>query len=103
MSIFFFSPRGKKGNGDPFCLKRSEFMKFSLVVAEGVHAGKVIPIATDQFLIGRDPHCNLRPASPAISKQHCGFFVRADKVVLLDYGSTNGTLVNGVQIAGEHE
>jgi pSer/pThr/pTyr-binding forkhead associated (FHA) protein len=78
-------------------------MKLSLVVAQGVHTGKVIPIGTIQFLIGRDPHCNLRPASPAVSKQHCGIFVRGDKVVLKDYGSTNGTCVNGEQVADELE
>jgi len=79
------------------------FMKISLVVAQGVHSGKTIPITTSQFLIGRDPHCNLRPASPAVSKQHCGIFLRDDKVVVQDYGSTNGTLINGTQIVGEQQ
>jgi pSer/pThr/pTyr-binding forkhead associated (FHA) protein len=78
-------------------------MKISLVVAQGVHSGKSIPIAAEQFLIGRDPHCNLRPASPSISKQHCGIIIRGEKVFLHDYGSTNGTVVNGQQVAGEIE
>ncbi|MCE9534577.1 MAG: FHA domain-containing protein [Planctomycetes bacterium] len=78
-------------------------MKVSLVVAQGVHAGKIIPIATASFLIGRDPHCNLRPASPAISKQHCGIFTNGAKVVARDYGSTNGTFINGEQVSGERE
>jgi pSer/pThr/pTyr-binding forkhead associated (FHA) protein len=78
-------------------------MKISLVVAQGVHSGKVIPVNSVQFLIGRDPHCNLRPASPAGSKQHCGIFLREGKVVVQDYGSTNGTLINGAQVVGERE
>jgi pSer/pThr/pTyr-binding forkhead associated (FHA) protein len=78
-------------------------MKVSLVVAQGVHNGKVIPVGAAQFLIGRDPHCNLRPASPAISKQHCGILVRDGKVFVVDYGSTNGTSVNGEPVAGERE
>jgi pSer/pThr/pTyr-binding forkhead associated (FHA) protein len=78
-------------------------MKVMLVVAQGVHTGKVIPIGTAQFLIGRDPHCNLRPASPSISKQHCGIFIRGNNVFVQDYGSTNGTCVNGEQVAGEQE
>ena len=78
-------------------------MKISLVVAQGVHAGKTIPITSPQFLIGRDPHCNLRPASPAISKQHCGILVREGKVFVQDYGSTNGTSVNGEPVTGERE
>jgi predicted component of type VI protein secretion system len=76
-------------------------MKVSLVVASGVHQGKVIPIASPQFLIGRDPGCQLRPASQAISKQHCAILVRDGKVFVKDYGSTNGTLVNDGLVKGE--
>jgi pSer/pThr/pTyr-binding forkhead associated (FHA) protein len=87
----------------PIELPEVEFMKVSLVVAQGVHAGKTIPITSPQFLIGRDPHCNLRPASPAISKQHCGVFIRDGKVFVQDYGSTNGTSINGEPVSGERE
>lgn len=75
-------------------------MKVSLVVADGVHQGKVIPIKVAQFIIGRDPKCHLRPSSPSISKQHCVFFVTGDKVVLRDLGSTNGTFVNEQPLQG---
>lgn len=78
-------------------------MKVSLVVASGVHQGRVIPIAGAQFLIGRDPQCQLRPASPAISKQHCGLYVRGGKVFLKDFGSTNGTFLNDEQLPAEAE
>src|SRR5262245_59832859 len=69
-------------------------MKVSLVVASGAHQGKVIRLTRPQFLIGRDPQCNLRPASQATSKRHCGVLVRDGKVYVKDYGSTNGTTVN---------
>jgi len=78
-------------------------MKLSLVVAQGVHAGKVIPVTSTEFVIGRDPLCQLRPASPAISKQHCALTVRDAKAFVRDCGSTNGTFVNGEQVAGERE
>jgi predicted component of type VI protein secretion system len=78
-------------------------MKLSLVVAQGVHAGKVIPVAGPEFVIGRDPQCQLRPASPAISKQHCALSVRGNQVFVRDCGSTNGTFVNDEQVAGERE
>jgi pSer/pThr/pTyr-binding forkhead associated (FHA) protein len=78
-------------------------MKLSLVVAQGVHAGKVIPCTTGEFVIGRDPQCQLRPASPAISKQHCALTVRGDKAYVRDCGSTNGTFINGEQVAGDRE
>jgi len=69
-------------------------MKVSLVVASGVHQGKVIPIIGQQFLVGRDAQCQLRPASQAISKRHCGVILRDGKVYVRDFGSTNGTSVN---------
>ena len=78
-------------------------MKLSLVVAQGVHAGKVIPVTSTDFVIGRDPQCQLRPASPAISKQHCALTVRDAKAFVRDCGSTNGTFINGEQVAGERE
>jgi pSer/pThr/pTyr-binding forkhead associated (FHA) protein len=78
-------------------------MKLSLVVAQGVHTGKVIPVTSAEFVIGRDPQCQLRPASPAVSKQHCGLSVRDGKVFVRDCGSTNGTFINGEQIAAERE
>ena len=67
-------------------------MKVSLVVASGAHEGKVIQITGPQFLIGRNPQCHLRPASQAISKNHCGVLVRDGKVYVKDFGSTNGTI-----------
>ena len=76
-------------------------MKVSLVVASGVHQGKVVPIVGSQFLVGRDPQCQLRPASQAVSKQHCAVLVRDGKVYLKDFGSTNGTVLNEAIVQGE--
>jgi pSer/pThr/pTyr-binding forkhead associated (FHA) protein len=78
-------------------------MKLRLVVASGVHAGKAIPINAPQFIIGRDPQCQLRPASPAISKRHCALMIRGDQVFVRDFGSTNGTFVNDQVVEGEVE
>ena len=78
-------------------------MKLSLVVAEGVHKGKAIPVAVAEFVIGRDEDCQLRPSSPAVSKRHCSLMVKGDSVFVQDFGSTNGTFVNGEPVAGETE
>ncbi|HLW63811.1 MAG TPA: FHA domain-containing protein [Gemmataceae bacterium] len=78
-------------------------MKLSLVVAQGIHQGKVIPVPVAQFLIGRDEGCQLRPASQAISKRHCAILARGGKVFVRDFGSTNGTFVNDAQVTGEQE
>ncbi len=77
-------------------------MRVNLVVTTaGPNNGKAIPIAGAKFLIGRDPHCNLRPASQAISKQHCAILVRDGRVFVQDLSSMNGTLLNGTPVQGE--
>lgn len=76
-------------------------MKVSLVVASGAHQGKVVPIVGNQFVIGRDPQCHLRPASQAVSKQHCAVIIRDENVYLKDFGSTNGTVLNDVLVKDE--
>jgi pSer/pThr/pTyr-binding forkhead associated (FHA) protein len=78
-------------------------MKLRLIVEGGVHAGKAIPITVPQFVIGRDAQCQLRPASAAISKRHCAILVRGHQVFVRDFGSTNGTFVNGELVQGEVE
>ncbi|MGL4420039.1 MAG: FHA domain-containing protein, partial [Gemmataceae bacterium] len=42
--------------------------------------------------------CQLRPASQAVSKQHCAIVVRGTQVFLKDFGSTNGTFLNDTQL-----
>lgn len=77
-------------------------MKISLtVLSAGSAAGKALPINTAQFIIGRDPGCNLRPASAMISKRHCAVLVKNGGVFLRDFDSTNGTFLNDEQIKGE--
>jgi len=79
-------------------------MKLSLVVkATGPQEGKVLPISLSQFVIGRDPQCHLRPASPMISKRHCALVQRENKVFIQDFGSTNGTSVNDQPVKDEIE
>jgi predicted component of type VI protein secretion system len=79
-------------------------MKLALVVmTPGKMEGKAIPITLSQFVIGRDPQCHLRPASPVISKRHCALLVRDDKVFVRDFESTNGTFVNDQPVKGEVE
>jgi pSer/pThr/pTyr-binding forkhead associated (FHA) protein len=77
-------------------------MKVSLVVlSAGKASGQAIPITLPQFVIGRDPQCNLRPASPLISKTHCAVKIRQGNVYVEDYGSTNGTFLNDQPVKGE--
>jgi predicted component of type VI protein secretion system len=79
-------------------------MKLSLVVlTPGANQGKVLEIKLSQFVVGRDPQCQLRPASPMISKRHCAILQREGKAFVRDFDSTNGTFVNNEQVKGEIE
>jgi pSer/pThr/pTyr-binding forkhead associated (FHA) protein len=79
-------------------------MKLSLLVmTPGKQQGKSLDIKTPQFLVGRDPQCQLRPASPLISKRHCAILIREGKAFIRDFDSTNGTFVNGDPVKGERE
>src|SRR5208282_5283558 len=79
-------------------------MKVSLLVqTPGKTEGKAIPVTLSQFVIGRAPECQLRPASAVISKRHCAVLVRGGKAFLRDFDSTNGTFVNDQQVKGEVE
>lgn len=77
-------------------------MKISLMVlSTGAAEGKALPINTPQFIIGRDPQCNLRPASAMISKRHCAVLVKSGQVFVRDFDSTNGTFLNEQPVKGE--
>jgi len=79
-------------------------MKLSLeVMTEGKQQGKRLPIGLPQFIIGRDPQCQLRPASPSISKRHCAVIQRDGRAFVRDFDSTNGTFVNDNPVKGERE
>ncbi len=72
-----------------------------LYVIGGKHAGQVIPLNRQKFLIGREQDCQLRPNSELVSRHHCVFTVDDFSVRVRDLGSTNGTLVNDERIQNE--
>lgn len=74
---------------------------FLVVQNEGKQKGMRIPVTGELFLIGRDPECQLRPASTIISKRHCGFLCSGQEFFLEDYKSTNGTILNGNRVDGK--
>ena len=69
-------------------------MQMQLKVLSGNHAGKLIAINHDKFVIGRGDGCHLRPKSDSISRKHCAILHKDDKILLVDLKSRNGTLVN---------
>ena len=78
-------------------------MKISLVVlTAGKMMGKEIPITAAEFRIGKDPSCQLKPAT-GVSDKHCAFLVKQGKLFLVDLGSAEGTFVNDNKISEEVE
>jgi pSer/pThr/pTyr-binding forkhead associated (FHA) protein len=72
-----------------------------LKVLGGKFQGKLIPLNTKKFLVGREQDCHLRPNSDMVSRHHCIFLVDDFTVRLRDLGSTNGTRVNGELVRHE--
>ena len=66
-----------------------------LNIQVGGSKGRTIPVSGPRFLIGRDGSCQLRLGAATVSKFHAAIEHRPGRIVLLDLGSTNGTLVNG--------
>jgi pSer/pThr/pTyr-binding forkhead associated (FHA) protein len=76
-------------------------MKVQLVVVRGKPEGKVIPLASQTFKIGRGETCHLRPNSEQVSREHAEFTLSGDSIHVRDLGSRNGTLVNGKALTTE--
>src|SRR6516162_5935646 len=76
-------------------------MKVHLTVMSGRHRGQTVPITQSPFLIGRDPAAHLRPASPAIEKQHCAIVVKEGKALVQDFARS--TRLNDRPIEGAAE
>ncbi len=76
-------------------------LQAKLKVVGGRHHGKIIPLATRKFLIGREQDCHLRPNSELVSRHHCALWVDDFAVRVRDLGSTNGTFVNNSRVRGE--
>jgi pSer/pThr/pTyr-binding forkhead associated (FHA) protein len=76
-------------------------MEVKLVVLNGKHKDREIPLPSTIFLIGRDRQCHLRPHCPLVSKLHCAIAPWAGRVRVRDLKSRNGTFLNGRPIDGE--
>jgi pSer/pThr/pTyr-binding forkhead associated (FHA) protein len=78
-------------------------MDVKLVVTKGKQAGQDVPVPGPKFFIGRAEDCHLRPHSDLISRHHCVILIENAQVSVRDFGSKNGTFVNGQKVTGEVE
>ncbi|WP_169977248.1 FHA domain-containing protein [Tautonia rosea] len=72
--------------------------KVSLIVVQGKPEGKVIPLVTPRFRIGRGEGCHLRPNNEQVSRNHAEIEQTDQGIVLRDLGSRNGTFLNNQRL-----
>ena len=73
----------------------------SLSVTEGPLKGQIFRLASARVVLGRSG-TDIVISDPEVSRRHCAIEVRGARATLIDLGTTNGTLVDGKQIA-RHE
>jgi len=73
-------------------------MRVILKVLEGSSAGKLLPVNVPTFFIGRGDDCHLRPNSSMISRRHCAIAIKEGRVAVHEFGSKNGTFINGERV-----
>jgi hypothetical protein len=64
-------------------------------------SGERVDIVEAPIVIGRLPECRVSVNDSNISRRHAEVRMTPTAYVVVDLGSTNGTMVNGVKIAGE--
>ena len=75
----------------------------TFTVVSGANAGAIHSLVADESIIGRGKECTLRIIDPGISRRHARIVRQGPgKYVVEDLGSSNGTSVGGVRIAGHH-
>ena len=72
----------------------------ALEFQSGPRHGERLPLEAGRVILGRHPDCGLVLDLPSVSRQHAVVSVSAEGVSIEDLRSRNGTLVNGVPLAG---
>jgi DNA-binding NtrC family response regulator len=70
----------------------------ALVFQSGERVGESIPVTTFPFVVGSGPDVQLRLEERGISRRHFEIRSKDNNYLLVDHGSTNGTLVNGTSV-----
>lgn len=79
----------------------AEHLPACVVQVYGPELGKRTELGEAEVVAGRDADCGIPLDLPTVSRRHARFFSRGAHTYLTDLGSTNGTLLNQKDIAGE--
>jgi hypothetical protein len=83
-------PRGRKGRGSPTEL---------VAVEPADQVGRRYPLG-DEITVGRAAGCQVTVDDTYVSQLHARVFTRDGQLFVEDLGSTNGTYLNRVKVAG---
>ncbi|MDQ3336036.1 MAG: sigma 54-interacting transcriptional regulator [Myxococcota bacterium] len=72
--------------------------RFRLTVIEGPAAGQQYASSGDQSSIGSQDGNALQIADPTVSRYHCEIIVKGSRAAVIDLGSKNGTVLDGVHV-----
>ena len=64
-------------------------------------AGRIYEFALEETTVGRAPNNSLRIDDDSVSAHHCIILVNGPEVIVRELGSTNGTYVGGIKVAGQ--
>jgi len=65
-------------------------------------SGERVPLGERTTTVGRLPECTITINDSNVSRNHAEIRPGTTSYIVVDLGSTNGTMVNGSRIAAEH-
>jgi hypothetical protein len=65
-------------------------------------SGERVTLGANPITIGRLPECTISISDTNVSRNHAEVRAGTNAFILVDLGSTNGTMVNGTKVNGEY-
>lgn len=69
------------------------------ILTQGDQPGREIPVEGKMVVFGRSDDCDVVLVDPNVSRRHAHAIILNGMVAVVDLGSSNGTLVNGIPIS----
>lgn len=74
--------------------------QFCFVMRSGPTVGRTYPLEGEEISIGRDTSNKISINDAEVSRKHARLLKQGEGYLLEDFGSTNGTFVNGQRLSG---